>query len=475
MKTKQILFLTFFTILFYPALAQRFSVGLESGINFSNINKKSNNLSYGSQPGPVNGIIAQFDIGNWFVLQSGLNHATYYFNEWNNHYYYSPGYHYTSSSVYVPGMSSYSSLTDYTNYYYNNQSKFSFLRIPLLIKFKTPGRVNFEIGAGAYYGFVTNDEYRGKDKDFYTKEYMDENFPPMHDWGWILNSSVHYNITEKWNVFASGQITSGHKTYFKDLEGKIGSAEVTFGVAYKPFSAKKYIEKNDSLGMNIKIRPHSGFNISKAKVSKNSGEYASTVGFSSGVSIIFKLGGDLSFSTGAWYERKGYELDYRGNFNFLYRAGTEAEQANAPQLQSRVNLDYVTFPLKFHLSFGKKIQSDFNFGPYISLLYNSFAQGEQISTYNYGEGYNVTTSYFNESLDQWFKKADGGFMFGYQINIPVFKWADVFVSINQSLGVVNVLTDKNENPAYSLPLIDEKMHNNSTSFLFGLSIPVSKK
>ncbi|HPE75327.1 MAG TPA: outer membrane beta-barrel protein [Draconibacterium sp.] len=462
MKTRQILFLTFFTILFYPALAQRFSVGLESGINFSKINKESNNFSYGSQSGPVNGIIAQYDIGNWFVLQSGLNHATHYFNELNNHYYYSPGYHY-------------SSIADYSSYYYNDQSKYSFLRIPLLIKFKTPGRVNFEIGAGAYYGFVTNDEYRGKDKDFYTKEYIDENFPPMHDWGWILNSSVHYNITEKWNVFASGQITSGHKTYFKDLEGKIGSAEVTFGVAYKPFAVKKYTEKNDSLGMNIKIIPHSGFNISKAKVSKNSGEYASTVGFSSGVSIVFQLGGDLSFSTGAWYERKGYELDYRGNFNLLYRAGTEAEQANAPQLQSRVNLDYITFPLKFHLNFGNKIQSDFNFGPYISMLYNSFAQGEQISTYNYGEGYNVTASYFNESLGQWFKKADGGFMLGYQIDFPVFNWADFSVSINQSFGVVNVLTDKNENPAYSLPVIDEKMHNNSTSFLFGLTIPISKK
>jgi hypothetical protein len=475
MKTKKILILALIAILFYPAQAQKFSVGLESGVNFSNINKKSSMRSFESQPGPVNGIIAQYDIGNWFVLQSGLNHATFYFNEQNSHNYIPIDYLSSSSSIYYPGMQPYSIRPDYPNYYYNIQSKYSFLRIPLLFKFKTPGKINFEIGGGAYYGFLTNDEYRGKDKDYYTEEYMDENFPSMHDWGWILNSSVHYNITDKWNVFASGQITTGNKTYFEDLEGKVGSTEVTFGVAYKPFSAEKYIEKNDSLGMNIKIMPHSGFNVSKAKVSENSGEYASTVNFSSGVSIIFKLGGDLSFSTGAWYERKGYELDYTGNYSFIYEPGTQPGQQSAPELQSRVKLDYLTFPLKFHLSFGNKIQSNINFGPYISLLQNSFAQGEEISTNIYGEGYQVTKTYFNESLDQWFKKADGGFMFGYQMDIPVFKWADVFVSINQSLGIVNILTNKETENAYLLPIINEKMQNNSTSFLFGLTIPVSKK
>jgi hypothetical protein len=472
MKTKKILVLALFTILFYPALTQKFSVGLESGINFSNLNKNLDNEDHSALPGPINGIIAQYDLGSWFVLQSGLNHATYYFNEWNYRNYY-PGPFPTCSSYY-PSIPLSSNLIA-PSYYSFEQTKYSFLRIPLLIKFKTPGKVNFEIGGGAYYGFLTNDEYRGKDKDFYTEEYMDENFPPMQDWGWILNSSVHYNITEKWNVFASGQITTGQKTFFDDLEGKVGSTEVTFGVAYKPFSAKKYIEKNDSLGEKINIQPHSGFNISSAKVSENSDEYGSTVGFSSGVSILFELGGDLSLSTGAWYERKGYELGYNGNQNFIYRPAINSEKSTAPQIQSRVKLDYVTFPLKFNLGFGNKIRSNINFGTYVSLLQNSFVQGEKTSTYNSNQGFQVTRAYFNESLDQWFKKADGGFMFGYHIDIPAFKWADVFVSVNQSFGVVNVLTDKRENSAYSIPKINEKMRNNSTSFLFGLTIPVTKK
>jgi hypothetical protein len=109
------------------------------------------------------------------------------------------------------------------------------------------------------------------------------------------------------------------------------------------------------------------------------------------------------------------------------------------------------------------------------LLQNSFAQGERTSTYNSGQGYQVTKTYFNESLDQWFKKADGGIMFGYQIDIAVIEWADIFVSINQSYGFINVLTDKNEDPNYNNPNINEKMRNNSTSFLFGLTIPVSRK
>ncbi len=471
MKTKLSILITTLLFCIYPTFAQNLSFGIESGINFSNINKKLTGVRYVAQPGPVNGIFAKYELGNWFIIQSGVNHATFYFNNYSNNHYY-PDYYPMSSSYYNPSSLHSSSIWAPPCYYGYNQSKYSFLRIPLLVKFKTPGRLNFEIGGGAYYAFLTNDELRGKDKEIYDKEFRDENFPPMNDWGWILASSVNYNINKRWNIFVSGQITTGKEEYFEDIRGKIGSTELMFGVGYKPFISDRSAQVKDStLGRNIRIIPHIGMNFSHTKNSLNSDEYKSSVGFSSGISLEFRLGNGAALSTGAWYERKGYGLNYKGTNSFIY----QIQQSGESTIQSEVELDYVTIPLQFEILFGKKINSSINLGPYFSLLQNAFSQGERIETRSHNTGYQIEKIYFNESLDQWIKKTDAGFMIGYRLGIPVFKWGDIFISANQAWGLMNILTNNDDSSDQTSQFSNNrKIRNNSFSVIFGLNIPVSQ-
>lgn len=451
---------------FFIVNAQKLTIGIENGINYSNVRKKFDSNRLKSQQGPANGIFVKYELGNWFIVQSGLSHLTIHFEENQYHDYWM----YSSSSYYTEP--SFSSSIIGPSYFIQTSNNYSFLRIPLLVKFRTPGRLNFEIGGGCYYSFLTNDEYRGKDKDRFDKEYRDDNFPDMTDWGWILASSVNYSINNKWSVFASGQVTYGKKEYFENVEGKIGSNELTFGVGYKPFTKQKDFIRNDSLGHHISILPHTGINISRVKSEKNQGEYNSSLGFSSGVSLKFSFGNNVSILTGAWYERKGYNLDYAGYYPSIYYVSPNDKPSSL--MKSEVQLDYLTIPLMMDISIGKKIQSHINFGLYYSLLQNAFSEGESIDTYEHQNGYQVQKEYFNESQDLLFKNSDYGFMLGYRIDVPVFKRARIFASVNQSYGITNIL-DKGEDTKtnYSF-IIWEGFKNSSTSILFGLSIPVNK-
>lgn len=467
MKTKLTLFLSLFLFSSGISVAQKFTFGIENGINYSNIRKNFDYDRFESEQGPVNGIFAKYELGNWFLLQTGLNHLTIQFEETQHNYYYDDYRIHSSSRDYEPSLSS-SSIAPYN---YSSSSKYSFLRIPMLIKFRTPGRVNFEIGGGYYYSFLTNDEYRGKDKDLFDKAYRDENFPDMTDWGWILASSVNYNINNKWNIFASGQITYGKEEYFERPEGKMGTTELTFGIGYKPFTKQSEFIRNDTLGNRISILPHTGINISRVKSDKNKNEYSSSIGFSSGISLKFLMGEHASFISGAWYERKGYSLDYNGNSPALYYVAPN----NTPKsIKSEVQLDYLTIPLLVDISIGEKIQSHLNFGVYYSLLQNAFAVGEETRTSEYQQGYRVQKEYINESQDLLFKNSDYGFMLGYRIDVPVFRWANIFASINQSFGITNILDDGADTGLRYSFIEREGLKNRSTSILFGLSIPVNK-
>ncbi len=465
MNSRLILLASMLLLLSGISKAQNFTFGIENGINYSNIHKKFDSDRFASVPGPVNGTFAKYQLGNWFVLQSGINHISLNFNE--AHYYYD---YWMVSSTFNPTLpvSSYAP----RSYATLSSNKYSFLRIPLLVKFRTPGKLNFEIGGGYYYSFMTNDEFRGKDKDRFDEEYRDENFPDMTDWGWILASSINYNINKKWSIFASGQVTYGKEEYFEDVEGKMGSTELTFGIGYKPFAKQNEIAKTDSSGRHITILPHSGINISRIKSIGNNNEYHSSVGFSSGISLQFSFGKNISFISGSWYERKGYNLQYAGYYPAIYYVAPNDQPST--QMNSDLQLDYLTIPLLMNISMGKKIQSHINFGLYYSLLQNAFAIGERTNSYQHDNGYQVTKEYFNQSQDLLFKNYDKGFILGYRLTFPLFTWAGVFASVNKSFGTTNII-DGDENVKTTYPfIVRESFKNNSTSIVFGLSIPVNK-
>ena len=455
MKTKSLLCLIILWLSIQPTYAQKVTIGLESGVNYSNLRKAFDYDRFDAMQGPVNGFVLKYELGNWLSLQSGLTQATYYYNEYVNYwidYYPAPNY-----SITAPPIDDYPGPQHYTQL---EASEFNFLRVPLLIKFKTPGRANIGIGGGPYYAFLVNDELRGKDRDIYSEEYIDENFPKMHDWGWILESSFNYNINSRWSVSANARVTYGKEKYVENVEGKMGSTEFTLGVGYKPFKEGRFIQTTDSIGKNVSVLP---------QTKDNTDKYKSSPGFTSGVTIKFFLDENLSILTGTWYERKGYNLNYKGDQIAYYH-----EVQSYPTVESNVQLDYLTIPLMVDLEFGKKVISHINFGAYFSLLQNAFAEGFRLYQNEYNSGYRNEKQYFNESLDYWFDNTDSGIMLAYRLDVPVFKWASSFVAINQSIGIKNILNSGEEFQSQYNSLGDLKMQNLATSIQIGLSIPVNK-
>ncbi len=460
MKQYFLLFLLFSFLT--PVYAQNFMFGIESGVNYSNIHQSQGTDHIKGQPGPINGIFVKFEPLKWLVLQSGINHTTSYFYQKNNNYYpdfYNSGY---SSSSFAP-----------SDYNYSNQN-FSFLRIPLLLKLKTDGRFSAGFGGGFYYAIVTNDEYRGKDKKMHSEEYINENFPPLNDWGSILAGSLNFQIDKHWSLFAAGQITNA-KTYFlKSIDGKIGTSEITFGVGYSPFSEKTFSNHADSAPSRVVLLPHAGVLISMAHASENNKYYMNKAGFSGGISAKFILNSYVSFNTGAWFERKGYSLDYGGIYDFVYLPAVENGSQNTSLLSSDVNLDYLTFPFVFEYATGEKFRSGFSLGFYFSWLQNAFSQGERTDTYHYDSGYNITTYYFENDLDKWIRNFDSGLMFGYRLEYSAFKKAGVFLGLNQTIGLVNLFENLNEIQSPPQPVSNLSLFNRSTTVMAGVNIPLSK-
>jgi len=464
-------FLFFFLFSFLtPALAQNFMFGIENGVNYSNIHQSQGTDQIDGLPGPVNGIFVKFEPLKWMVLQSGINHTTSYFNQ-KNYYYYSDYYMRGYASYTIPDLSS--SMFAPPSYNFKNQN-FSFLRIPLLLKLKTGGRLSAEFGGGVYYAIVTNDEFRGKDSEIYTEEYMNNNFPPLNDWGSIVAGSLNFQINNHWSVFAAGQVTNAKSYFLKSNMGKIGSSEFTFGVGYSPFGYEYFTQQIDSVPSKVVLSPHAGVLISMAHTSDNNENYKNKPGFSGGVSVKWMLDYTISFNSGVWFERKGYGLEYDGNHEFIYLPQSENEFRNTTYLSSDVNLDYLTFPFLFEFATRGKLRSDFSTGLYFSWLQNAYVQGERISTYQYDSGYSVTKSFFDTDIDKWIKNWDTGFMFGYQLEYSVFKTGSIFLGVNQTIGLVNLFQNLGDipNPSYSVRNL--KMFNRATTIVAGVNIPLTK-
>ena len=165
-------------------------------------------------------------------------------------------------------------------------------------------------------------------------------------------------------------------------------------------------------------------------------------------------------------------MGYKGYYSAIYHVMPNNEPSTI--VNSDVQLDYLTFPLMMDVSMGSKIQSHINFGIYYSLLQNAFAEGEETSTYESVHGYQSQKNYFNESKDLLFKNSDLGFLLGYRIEIPVFNWAKTFVSAYRSFVITNILDYSDEAKEKNSFIINENLKNQTTSIIFGLSIPVNQ-
>jgi hypothetical protein len=450
MKTKFSLTLLLFVFLSQSAFSQKLTVGLENGINFSNINGNIFLGKWDSQTGPVNGVYSKYSIGKWFLVQTGANFVSHYYNKiWR---YYSPR---PYPHLYYTNL-----ITSPRSQYRNANYKFSFIRVPLLLKFKTPGKFSFELGVGPYYSFLVNDEFTGKEKEMY----FDKMPYPENDWGWIVSTGINYSVSDRFEISLAGQITKGKETYLEDIEGKNGSAELTLGIGYNFFASKQWRPhiktKNDSLKKQVQILSHSGITISKA-IDENTGEkFSSVTGFTAGVSVEYILSNpNFSLISGMWYERKGFNLMLNNKDNLLrqYKEDTDIQIA----------FDYFTFPLLFNIKAGKRFITNVDFGFYYSYLYNTMARGSYFNTSSTSYSYLKNRIYVNDNVDQRFKDNDFGGIVGLRFEYPVFSETHIYLGFNYSSGFRNIYNSLKSNKTNNLK-------NSSFSMVLGFVFPSHK-
>ena len=280
--------------------------------------------------------------------------------------------------------------------------EYHFLRVPLMLEWKTPGRLSFGFGAGAHYSFLINDEFTGKDKELHSEEFREANFPHGTDWSWLLSASLNYAVNSRWNIFLEGCTTYGKEVSLESVDGKNGSTELLLGVGFSPFSKPMKEQEGPAPGRRIEILPHAGISFSKSADPDKKSDYAVLPGLNSGVSVKFRVDTAFSLVSGAWVERKGYRIDKPGQSRVYYGYTQNAEQTVS--FQSDVSLDYLTIPLLGELAFGNRFSTHFQFGFYYSLLQNAKATGEETCEYNFGNGYQVQREYFSQNVEGWFKK-----------------------------------------------------------------------
>jgi hypothetical protein len=469
MRFKFVLLVILFSGLHLFSVAQELTFGPVSGINFSNLRGEMTYNSWSAKPGPVNGIFAKTTLGNWLALKTGAEFTSFYYQErWNYTGYYTgivPTDNSYSSSSFAPGGCIIGPPSP-------NSWDFHFLRVPLMLEWKTPGRLSFGFGAGAHYSFLLNDEFTGKDKDLHSEEFREENFPPGTDWGWLLSASLNYAVNSRWNIFLEGRTTYGKEVYLESDKGKNGSSELLFGVGFSPFSKPAKAQDGPIPGRRLEMMPHVGISFSKSIDPDKKSDYAALPALNSGIAVKFKPDSAFSIISGVWVERKGYRIEKPSHSRIYYASHVDF---NPPvTLQSDVSLDYLTIPLLGDVMFGKRFTTNIQFGLYYSMLQNARATGQETDEYNYNNGYRIQREYFSENVEGWFKNDDFGAITGLRFEYRIFLKTKIYVALNRAWGFTKLGDDSEDDNSEPAPAQLENFKNRSWTASFGLAIPVAQ-
>lgn len=447
------------------SLAQKFSVGEYYGINFSNLHGKLISDKWESKPGTSAGIVFEYDLFRTLALQSEVSYLKLYYERKS----YQPDY-----PIVLPWEAYLSSGYIYYPYTQSANWDFSFLRIPLILKYKTPTRLQFELGGGAYYAFLMNDEFTKAEREK-AKENNQTLYPPTFDWGYLFTSGLSYPLTDQVRLFLSARYTTGRKVFIEDYKAKNGSGELLFGFKYEPFFNRRRIREipsfpdRDSLESRVYIKPLAGMIRSWNSAKKQSGNYSANNGISTGVILGYHLNRTVSLQSGVLFERKGYTMqDSSIYFHRYATANTNPEY----WVDSDIALDYLSVPVKINLAFGEPFTVYANMGIYSAFMVNALCRGTAITQSNSPTYFEISKTNINNSMDGLFKSVDYGLTAGMGFQFPVLKTLKLDAGISYSQGFTNVLKAP-EYPDDHLIRNDLSVRNRQVSIQVGLQVPIS--
>ena len=168
--------------------------------------------------------------------------------------------------------------------------------------------------------------------------------------------------------------------------------------------------------------------------------HKSKIGFSGGISFLYKCKKNISFKTALAFERKGSKTKEEVFDNLGNSQGI---------VTIKHNYDYLTLPLLAKASFGNIIPFFVNAGPYIGYL---------IKQTNSGKGENIR---MKEDRTSQHKRFDIGLSLGAGFTIPIKQSCSFDLEVRNNLGLYN--TSK-------IPVINDGfIKMNSTNLLIGLT------
>ena len=170
------------------------------------------------------------------------------------------------------------------------------------------------------------------------------------------------------------------------------------------------------------------------------------LGFSGGFSFQYNFPKIFSIRTNVAFERKGSEYN-----NMFYYTNQNGDTIGSEKVIAYVHFDYLTLPLLFRASFGKKIKYFFNTGFFFGYLV------KQINI-NEATQYLPANTIDNISRD---KRFDIGVSAGLGLEIPIKDKIFITFEVRNNLGLYNVSKVPVSN--------DGTIKTNSTNLIIGLA------
>jgi len=464
-KIKLSLFICFLLGIMSPVvLAQKYSFGEYTGVNFSNLHGNLLTNKWMPKVGPNAGLFLEYSLNKSFSLQTEVAYVTHYY-EMKSYY------NQSTDPIYYDD---YSSSSIYYNYY-SHKYDFSFLRFPLFIKYKTPTRLQLGLGGGMFYSVLLNDDVTKTERDAAKKENR-KIYPPTHDWGYLFSADLSYPVTSEIRFFVSGRITSGQKVFIESVKGENGSSELGFGLKYTPNSRKgnisNYMKPSDSDSSITRcyIRPVAGLLVGWNSSTKKAGNYSAKIGSSIGAAFEYRLGKTVSLQSGILFERKGYALS--DSSLYYHRIATD-DKYPENKVDSKVELDYVTIPLNLKFSFGSPFTFYFDLGLYSGFKVNALCHGTAIEKSSSSYGYTLQKINISDAVEGYYHAVDFGYQTGLGFEFPFRKNLKFDIGITYSESFSPIINKTNENSVgYSND--DVSIKNGSVVLQFGLQIPISR-
>jgi opacity protein-like surface antigen len=164
----------------------------------------------------------------------------------------------------------------------------------------------------------------------------------------------------------------------------------------------------------------------------------SRAGYAAGLSFQYNFSNMLALRSGCYFERKGNSFSY----DYYYRPGHES---------GLTTYDYLSVPLLFRATFGKKVKYFINAGPYLGiLLYHRWHTDP-----------NDQGRVRHFSMTDWHDKADAGLSAGAGLLFKMKEKLTLSFELRNNLGLRNIFPNND--------IVNSSVRTNAVNLMAGIS------